>query len=273
MAAPAGGPSHSGWCDNQSYPSIERRQNTNAIEDEIPSFTRKKTEMIPTDQDFTVRERQIICQYRTPYQVQQFLNTFSYNYSGSKKALRSFRRVVRDQLTQCLEAALSTAVILEQYGYPTQLLYLESQDDLEHVLFLYQQNGQWGTVARSRDPGLHGRKPIFRTIRELVDSYADPYVDFEGRIIGFGVYDLANLGNYDWRLSERNIWQVEQILTNMPCQRFHMSNQRYQYWYKRYVAYKKRYPHRRPIYYPNRACWTPGYRTTEVKRPQEIPKA
>jgi hypothetical protein len=215
--------------------------------------------MTPKPQAFTTKEWKIICQHRTPYQVQQFLNGLPYNHEKSRETLHTFRRVVRLRSAHCLEAALSAAMILEQHGYPTLLLDLESQDDLDHVLFLYQKGGKWGTVARSRDPGLHGRKPVFRTLRQLADSYADPYIDFSGRIVGFGVGNLADLGNYDWRLSERNVWKVERYLIEMPHRRFRMSNQRYGYWHKRYVNYRKRYPHRKPLYYPNRRCWTPGY--------------
>ncbi len=215
--------------------------------------------MTPKPQAFTTKERKIICQHRTPYQVQHFLNALPYNHERDRETLHTFRQVVRLRSAHCLEAALSAAVILEQHGYPTLLLDLESQDDLDHVLFLYRIGGKWGTVARSRDPGLHGRKPVFRTLRQLVDSYADPYIDFSGRIVGFGVGNLAHLGNYDWRLSERNVWKVERYLIEMPHRPFRMSNQRYGYWHKRYLNYRKRYTHRKPLYYPNRGCWTPGY--------------
>jgi hypothetical protein len=106
---------------------------------------------------------------------------------------------------------------------------------------------------------LHGRNPVFDRLRDLVDSYVDPYVDFSGRIIGFGVCDLTDLGGYDWRLSERNVWRVERFLIKMPHRPFRTSNQRYRTWYERYVAYKKRYPDRKPLYYPNRRSWTAGY--------------
>jgi len=216
-------------------------------------------QMTPTRLAFTDKEWKIICRHRTPYQVQQFLNALPYNHERRKETLRTFRGVVRHGAVHCLEAALSAAVILEQHGYPALLLDLASQDGLDHVLFLYRKNGKWGTVARSRDPGLHGRKPIFNRLRDLVDSYVDPYVDFSGRIIGFGICDLTDLGSYDWRLSERNVWRVERFLIDMPHRSFRVSNQRYRTWYERYLAYKKRYPDRKPLYYPNRRCWTPGY--------------
>ena len=62
----------------------------------------------------------------------------------------------------CLEAALFAAVVLEQHGYPPLVLSFESIDHLDHVIFVYQQRGRWGSVARSRDPGLHGRRAGLR---------------------------------------------------------------------------------------------------------------
>ena len=78
----------------------------------------------------------------------------------------------------CLEAALSAAVILEQHHFPPLVLSFESIDELDHVIFVYRQRGRWGSIARSRDPGLHGRLPVFATPRALALSYVDPYVDF-----------------------------------------------------------------------------------------------
>ena len=213
----------------------------------------------PLRESFTPREWKIICEHRTPYQVQQFLNALPYNHEKRKKTLRSFRQVLRRGSAHCLEAALCAAVILEQHGYPALLLDLRSEDNLDHVMFLYRKDGKWGTVARSRDPGLHGRKPVFENLRDLVDSYADPYVDASGRIMGFGVCNLAVLGRYDWRFSGRNVWKVENYLISMPHRRYRMSNERYRYWLDRYMNYMKRYPHRKPLYYTNRRLWTPGY--------------
>jgi hypothetical protein len=215
--------------------------------------------MTPVRKDFSAREWQIICQHKTPKQVQRFLNKLPYNHERKKETLRTFRQVLGLGTAHCLEAALTAAVILEQHGYPTLLLDLESQDDLDHVLFLYQKDGKWGTVARSRDPGLHGRKPVFNTLRQLVGSYAEPYIDFSARIVGFGVCNLADLGFYNWRLSKRNVWKIERFLIEMPHQPFRMSDKEYQYWKNRFLHYKKRYPNRKPIYYPNRHVWTPGY--------------
>lgn len=195
----------------------------------------------------------------TPYRVQQFLNGLPYNSEPQGATLRCFRGVMEQGSAHCLEAALSAGAILEQHGYPPLYLDLASQDGLDHVLFLYRQDGCWGTVARSRDPGLHGRKPVFRTLRALVNSYFEPYIDFEGRIVGYAKGDLRDLGGYDWRFSRKNVWKVERYFIDLPHTDFPSSDRRYAYWFERYQAYKRRYPGRKPLYYPNRRLWTAGY--------------
>jgi len=163
--------------------------------------------------------------------------------------------VVELNTAHCLEGALSAATILEQRGYAPLLLDMESIDNLDHVLFIFQENGRWGSVAKSRDPGLHGRKPLFRTLKDLTWSYFDPFIDFTGRIAGYGVLDLRTLRGVDWRLSRRNVWAVERALINMPHRPLPSSDNRCSRWHKRYLEFKKRFPDRKPVYYSGKDRW------------------
>lgn len=208
----------------------------------------------PPRSAFTPRERRIIEAANTPVKVQRWLESLPYNFEERGETLRTFRGVVRTNQAHCLEAALSAATILEQHGYPPILADFESQDDIDHVVFLFHAGSRYGSVARSRDPGLHGRKPVFRSLRDLVFSYADPYVDFTGRINGYGRLDLTTL-RANWRLSTRNVWSVERNLIRMPHWDFRTSDGRYRKWHERYKRYKARYPDRRPVFYPNRHRW------------------
>jgi hypothetical protein len=131
---------------------------------------------------------------------------------------------------------------------------LESIDDLDHVVFVYRRAGRWGCVAKSRDPGLFGRKPVFRTVRDLAADFFAGYVDHTGRINGFGLLDLRKL-RVDWRLSERNVWAVQDALIRMPHTRLHMPDAAYATWHARYERYKRRFPDRRPAYYPGKDTW------------------
>jgi hypothetical protein len=209
---------------------------------------------------FTTDERRLIRRLRTPGQVQAWLNRLPYNDEARPvgETLRCFRGVVRHGTAHCLEAALAAAAILEQHGYPPLLLSFESVDKLDHVLFVYRHAGRWGSIARSRDPGLHGRKPVFRTARALARSYFEPYIDATGCITAFAVVDLRReLARYDWRLSEKNVWKVEQMLIDYPHQKLPCRQARVRRWRAWYRAFTARYPDRKPVCYPGRDRWTP----------------
>ena len=207
--------------------------------------------------EFTSAERRLIRRLRTPAQVQRWLNELPYNTEPppGRATLRSFRGIVRNRTAHCLEAALAAAVVLEQHGYPPLVLSFESIDELDHVLFIYQKRGRWGSVARSRDPGLHGRQPVFRTPRDLALSYVDPYVDFTGRITGYAVVDLRVLGDYDWRLSERNIWKVERLLLEWKHRPIRSSDARIDRLRAWYREYRRRHG-RKPTEYRHKHTWS-----------------
>jgi hypothetical protein len=209
----------------------------------------------PTPDAFTPRERALLARLRTPRAVQAWLRGLPYNWERRGETLRSFRGVARRKTAHCLEAALAAAVVLEQHGHPPLLLSFESVDKLDHVLCAFRQDGRWGAVARSRDPGLHGRRPVFRSPRQLAASYQDAYVDLTGRVTGYALADLRELGRYDWRLSERNVWKVERWLIDYPHRRLEMPEARYRRLLERYKAYKVRYPDRKPTYYEGREAW------------------
>lgn len=207
---------------------------------------------------FTTVERRLMRRLRTPLDVQRHLNALAYNTEPppGRATLRSFRGVVRHRTAHCLEAALSAAVILEQHGYPPLVLSFESIDHLDHVIFVYRLNGRWGSVARSRDPGLHGRKAVFATPRALALSYVDPYVDYTGGVTGYAVADLRTLGDYDWRLSTRNVWKVERMLLDYPHRSIRSSKEHIDRLRRRYVEYRKQFG-RKPVYYRRKDRWTP----------------
>jgi len=209
----------------------------------------------PGKEAFTRKEWQLIQTLRAPAQVQRYFSSLPYNWERKGGTLRSFREVLKVGEAHCLEAAVAAAVILEQHGYPPLLMDIESVDLLDHVIFVFQKDRKWGSIGRSRDIGLHGRRPLFRSLRDLTWSYFDPYVDFSGRIKGYGVTSLYDLGNYDWRLSPRKMTKIEDHLRAIPHRKIRSSDSRYERLLARYHKYKKRYPDRSPSYYDNRHQW------------------
>jgi hypothetical protein len=209
----------------------------------------------PSREAFRAQEWSIIERCRRPRQVQSYLRSLPYNWERQGETLRTFRGVVKHREAHCLEAALAAATILEQHGYPPLLLDFESQDRLDHVLFLFQHRGRWGTVARSRDAGLHGRKPVFRSVRQLAMSYVDPYVDNSARLTAYGVADLRTLVRRDWRLSEKNIWALERALIELPHRPLKTSDRRHAAILRQFRAFREKYPERPVTFYVGKETW------------------
>ena len=110
-------------------------------------------------------------------------------------------------------------------------------------------------MARSRDPGLHGRKPVFTTQRALAMSYFDAYIDPTGCIEGHASFDLTTL-DYDWRFARRNMWKVERILIDVPHRKIRFSDKYVEGVRARYVAYREKYG-KKPLFYSGRSTWAP----------------
>lgn len=176
--------------------------------------------------------------YSTPKAVQKYLRSLNYN---KKDTLRSALHAIQKKEAHCLEGAFIAAAILEQHGYPPLVVSMESQDNLDHVIFVYKQNGRWGAVGQSRDPGLYGRPALFRSIRDLVWSYFDPYIDGTGRITA---YQIANLDDSkaNWRSSPRNVWKTERFLLEIKHIKLPSSKKRYHKHLQNYKSGKKLAP-------------------------------
>ena len=209
----------------------------------------------PVREAFTNREWRVIRRHRTPHEVQRLLSSLAYNWQREGPTLRSFREVLRKGSAQCLEAALFATVIMEQHGRPPLVLSLRSQDGLDHAVFIFKENGRWGSIGRSRDLGLHGRWPVFRTPRALAWSYYDPYIDLTARLTHYGIANLQDLGNYDWRLSSKNIWKVQRFLQDAPHQEMNAPEKRYERVLARYKKFKSENPTESPDYFVDRQTW------------------
>jgi hypothetical protein len=211
----------------------------------------------PGRSQFTADEWRLVRRLSTPAKVQAYLNALPYNTETRGESLRSFRGVVAAGTAHCFEAAMFAAVVLEQHGYPPLMLSFESIDHLDHVLFVYSQNGKWGSVARSRDPGLHGRKPVFKTPRALALSYVDAYVDYTGGVRAYAVADMRAMDAYDWRFNRRYVWPAEQYLLDYPHRSIKTDRARIADLRRRYRQFRKRHDDMKPVDYKGREKWTP----------------
>lgn len=175
-------------------------------------------------------------QLKNPIHVQKFLDSFAYN---KKETMYSALTALKKRSAHCMEGAFLAAAICEHYGYPPLVLSMESQDGLDHVIFVYREKSKWGSVAVSRDKGIRGRRPIFRSIRDLVWSYYDPYIDLTGRITGYQIVHLDET-KADWRYSRNNVWKAERYLIDLKHKKLKSS-------YRRYIKVKKAYLKNGPL--------------------------
>ena len=85
-----------------------------------------------------------------------------------------------------------------------------------------------GLDRRSRDPGLHGRKPAFRSPRAIAQSYIEGYVDYTGRVRGYGVADLDGCApGLRLAVLAEDMWKVERLLIKWPHRKIKTSDVRY----------------------------------------------
>ncbi len=131
------------------------------------------------------------------------------------------RRVLRARTAHCLEGAIFAAAALRVLGFPPLLLDLEAVQDTDHVVAVYKIRGHWGTIAKSNFSGLRYREPVYRTLRELVMSYFDDYLNLRGertlraysRPVDLARFDRAHPG---WMTSEDDLWWVAAHLAGIP---------------------------------------------------------
>jgi hypothetical protein len=161
-------------------------------------------------------ERRALRALRTPAGVQKALEAMPYHHASTAW---SPRRVLREGTAHCLEGAIFAAAALRVLGFPPLLLDLEAVQDTDHVLAVFRLDGRWGAIAKSNFSGLRYREPVYRTVRELVMSYFEGYVNFRGertlRAYSRPV-NLARFDGRDWMIADQDLWWIAEYLVGVP---------------------------------------------------------
>jgi hypothetical protein len=128
------------------------------------------------------------------------------------------RKVLAEQSSHCLEAAIFAAAALRVNGYPPLLLDLEAEQDTDHVIAVFREDGCWGAIAKSNYAGLRWREPVYRTLRELALSYFNSYFNLR-RDRTLRRYSLPiNLKRFDrqhWMTTDKPVWFIVDYLFNI----------------------------------------------------------
>jgi len=166
---------------------------------------------------FTPREWRALRALRSPVGIQKALEAMPYHVATTAW---SPRRVLREGTAHCLEGAVFAAAALRALGFPPLLLDLEAVQDTDHVIAVYRMRGHWGAIAKSNFSGLRFREPVYRTVRELVMSYFEGYMNLRGERTLRAYSELVDLGRFDrrhpgWMISEDDLWWIPEHLVGV----------------------------------------------------------
>ena len=163
---------------------------------------------------FTPRERGALRGLGDPAGIQRALDAMPYHLAGTAW---SPRRVLHERTAHCLEGAIFAAAALRVLGFPPLLLDLEAVQDTDHVIAVFRLRGHWGAIAKSNFSGLRYREPVHRSLRELVMSYFDGYINLRGERTLRAFSRPVNLARFDrtrpgWAVADGDLWWIPEHL-------------------------------------------------------------
>jgi hypothetical protein len=124
----------------------------------------------------TAAERRVFARLDTPQKVQDFLDRLPANFEPNGDTAMSPRRVLKERVAHCSEAAIFAAAALAFHGQPAWLMDLRAlPSDQDHIVTLFKQRGLWGAISKTNHAILRWRDPIYKSARELAMSYAHEY--------------------------------------------------------------------------------------------------
>jgi AcrR family transcriptional regulator len=156
----------------------------------------------------------------SPPAIQEFLDGITYS---AEPVYRCPASVLRDRKGHCFDGAVLAAAALRRIGFPPRIVDLlpwEGHDD-DHVLAVFKIEGGWGAVAKSNFVGIRYRDPVFRSLRELVMSYFEPFFNL-AREKTLRAYTVPlNLARFDRRRWTTRDETMEDIATRLDQIRKH----------------------------------------------------
>jgi hypothetical protein len=161
-----------------------------------------------------------------PWRIQKLLDETTYDKAGA--GCRSPRRLLRERTAQCMDGAIFGAAALRLQGYAPLLVDLEAEQDDDHVIAVFRNDGCWGAVARSNYSGLRYREPVYRSLRELMMSYFEGYFNLRRertlRLYSRPV-DLSRFDARSWMTAEEDLWYIPEHLVGVRHYRVLTSEQ------------------------------------------------
>lgn len=165
---------------------------------------------------WTSEERKILRPLTTPWKIQQYLDSLTYNLEDTAY---SPRMVMKKKTAHCFEGAVFAAAALRYHGFDPLIFDLEAVNDTDHVLTIFRAQGGWGAIGVSNYPGCRYRVPIHRTLRELALSYFNDYFNEKRKRSLRTFSQPVNLKKFDrknWMTTDEPIWFIAEHLCDIP---------------------------------------------------------
>lgn len=163
-------------------------------------------------------ERSVFKKLDTPNHIQDYLEALPQNFSYlAGETHRSPRRLLMDKRAYCFEGAVFAAAALAYHGREPFLMDLQTTDDDEdHVVALFKENGLWGAISKTNHPVLRWRDPIYKTVRELAISYFHEYfLPNNGKKTLYAYskpFDLSKYKPEEWVTAQASLdWLAEEM--------------------------------------------------------------
>lgn len=166
---------------------------------------------------FSPSEKHFLRSLNSADKIQAHINGLIYNPTDHAS---SPRWVMITGEGHCFEGGLLAAAALELQGYKPLMIDLIAEDDDHHVLTVYKTSTGWGSISKSNTTLLGGRRPYYRSVRELVMSYFDFYFNMKGQLSLYGYSSPINLNDYnkwEWRTTDNDLMEMGQSF----CDRSH----------------------------------------------------
>ena len=167
--------------------------------------------------DYTREEIKLFRKLNSPAKVQDFVNTFKFDFSD-EYFYHSPREVLKRGKADCVEGAFLAAAILEFNDYSPLVLDLRcvgGVGDYDHVVAVWKQFGAFGAISKTNHGVLRYREPVYKTIRELALSYFHEYFLDTGRktLREYSEpFDLSRFDAINWRTTEGNLSEIVEHL-------------------------------------------------------------
>lgn len=168
---------------------------------------------------FNPKELNLLRALSSPTRIQNFLNDLQYNTSHIDTCY-SPRTVLKKSRAHCIEGSLLAATALRMHGFPPLIIDLTaSNNDLDHVIAIFQKNGFWGAISKTNHAVLRFREPVYKNIRELVMSFFHEYTNDDGKktLRSYSEpVDLSQFDNKNWMTSHDHLWYIAEHLIKIP---------------------------------------------------------